>query len=115
MSPRPASADPSSSLSAPAAPAYALPHDPAARAVTRRRVDRHRTWRRLAPLGLVTVGAGASAIGEATIRKATGRPWVLYGTVALCVFNAGLCLFGEAVKQRALLEWEEGNSPPPAP
>ena len=108
MSPRPTSATATPPALPTSAPAYALPHPPDARPVTGRRTDRHTAWRRLAPLGLVTVGAGASAIGEATIRKATGRPWVVYGTVALCVFNAGLCLFGEAVKQRALLEWEEG-------
>ena len=113
MSPRPASAPAQTPLPS-AAPAYAIPHDASARAVTARRVDRHRTWRRLAPLGLIGVGAGASAIGEATIRKARGDAWVAYGTVALCVLNAGLCLFGEAVKQRALLEWEEGNARPPA-
>ena len=27
-----------------------------------------------------------------------------YGTAALCVVNAGLCLFGEAVKDRALAD-----------
>ena len=29
---------------------------------------------------------------------------MLYGTAALCVLNAGLCLFGEAVKHRALAD-----------
>jgi hypothetical protein len=88
-----------------------VPHRAGARAVQKRPEDRQKKWRRFAPLGLIAVGAGASAVGEATIRKAEGRSWVLYGTAALCVLNAGLCLFGEAVKQRALLEWEEGNAP----
>ena len=43
----------------------------------------------------------------ATLRKGRGEPFVLYGTAALCVVNAGLCLFGEAVKHRALAEWTE--------
>ncbi|MFN3597320.1 MAG: hypothetical protein ACK41D_08625 [Rubricoccaceae bacterium] len=62
------------------------------------------TWRRLAPLGLGAVGLGVSLAGEATLRKGRGAPWVLYGTAALCVLNAGLCLFGEAVKHRALAD-----------
>lgn len=74
----------------------------------RRAIDRHlRRWLRLAPAGLATVGLGASLIGEATLRKGRGEPFVLYGTVALCVLNAGLCLFGEGVKQRALADWRE--------
>lgn len=69
------------------------------------RRDHHlRTWRRYAPLGLGAVGFGVSLAGEATLRKGRGAPWVLYGTAALCVLNAGLCLFGEAVKHRALAE-----------
>ena len=64
-----------------------------------------RTWRRFAPLGLASVGFGLSLVGEATLRKGRGEPFVLYGTAALCVVNAGLCLFGEAVKHRALADW----------
>ena len=63
-----------------------------------------RSWRRLAPAGLASVGFGLSLVGEATLRKGRGEAWVAYGTVALCVVNAGLCLFGEAVKQRALAD-----------
>lgn len=66
-----------------------------------------RTWRRFAPLGLASVGFGLSLVGEATLRKGRGEPFVLYGTAALCVVNAGLCLFGEAVKHRALAEVSE--------
>ena len=63
-----------------------------------------RTWRRFAPLGLASVGLGLSLVGEATLRKGRGEPFVVYGTAALCVVNAGLCLFGEAVKHRALAD-----------
>ena len=63
-----------------------------------------KTWRRFAPLGLVSVGMGLSLVGEATLRKGRGEPFVLYGTAALCVVNAGLCVFGEAVKHRALAD-----------
>ena len=68
---------------------------------------RRRRWRLLAPLGLTTIGLGASAIGEATLRKGRGEGWVLYGTAALCILNAGLCLFGESVKESALATWAE--------
>ena len=64
-----------------------------------------RAWARLAPAGLVAVGFGASLLGEATLRKGRGEAYVLYGTAALAVFNAGLCLFGDAVKHRALADW----------
>ena len=63
-----------------------------------------RVWRRFAPLGLASVGLGLSLVGEATLRKGRGEPFVLYGTAALCVVNAGLCVFGEAVKHRALAD-----------
>ena len=69
-------------------------------------VEAHlRTWRRFAPLGLASVGFGLSLVGEATLRKGRGEPYLAYGTAALCVVNAGLCLFGEAVKHRALADW----------
>ena len=71
----------------------------------RRAAPHLRTWRRFAPLGLTTVGLGLSLVGEAAARKERGDGWVLYGTAALCVVNAGLCVFGEAVKHRALADW----------
>ena len=63
-----------------------------------------RRWRVLAPAGLAAVGLGASLLGEATLKKGRGEPWFAAGTVALCVLNGGLCLFGEAVKQSVLME-----------
>lgn len=70
--------------------------------------EHYQTWKRLAPLGLVTVGLGASLVGQSTIlksRNAATWKWVALGTVSLAVLNAGLCLFGDAVKHRALYEW----------
>ncbi len=70
--------------------------------------EHYQKWKRLAPLGLVTVGFGASLIGQSAILKAEQAStwkWVALGTVSLAVFNAGLCLFGDAVKHRALYEW----------
>ncbi len=69
------------------------------------------TWRRFAPLGLSAVGLGLSLVGEATLRKGRGEPFVLYGTAALCVVNAGLCVFGEAVKHRALADGAQRSLP----
>jgi hypothetical protein len=68
----------------------------------------HDKWKTLAPLGLIAVGLGASGAGQATLMKgddtATWK-WVAVGTASLAVLNAGLCLFGDAVKHRALYEW----------
>ena len=60
------------------------------------------TWRRLAPLGLLAVGFGASLLGQATLWKSKGKTgrWVLGGTASLIFLNGGLCVFGEAVKNR---------------
>lgn len=62
-------------------------------------------WRRLAPGGLLVVGAAASVIADAATRKARRTPtpaWVAEGTLGLTLLGAGLSLFGEAVKRRAL-------------
>jgi hypothetical protein len=72
----------------------------------------YQKWKRLAPAGLVAVGLGASLIGQSTILKskhASTWKWVALGTVSLAVFNAGLCLFGDAVKHRALYEWHDAE------
>lgn len=65
------------------------------------------TWKRLAPLGLLGVGFGASLLGHATLKKATSDrvwPWVVTGTLSLVVLNAGLSMFGDSVKHRTLYE-----------
>jgi hypothetical protein len=66
-------------------------------------------WKWQAPLGLTTVGFGASLLGHASNMKGRGASawkWIAAGTVSLVVLNAGLSLFGDAVKHRALHEWE---------
>ena len=64
----------------------------------------YRQWRWQAPLGLLAVGTGASMLGHATLKKAdpdtTPWSWMIAGTSSLIVLNAGLCLFGDAVKHR---------------
>ena len=65
----------------------------------------YRVWKRLAPLGLLLVGAGTAVSADASSRRAAGAPlarWVGEGTAGLVLLNAGLSLFGEAVKRRAL-------------
>lgn len=70
--------------------------------------DHRQKWKRLAPLGLLATGLGASGLGQSTILKAEDEPtwkWVTAGTLSLAALNAGLSLFGDAVKHRALYEW----------
>lgn len=59
-------------------------------------------WKRLAPLGLAAVGLGASLLGQATLWKGEGKTarWIVGGTAGLVCLNGGLCVFGEAVKNR---------------
>jgi len=74
--------------------------------------EHYQKWKRLAPLGLASVGLGASLVGQSTILKAKNAAtwkWVALGTVSLVVLNAGLSLFGDAVKHRALYEWSESG------
>ena len=63
----------------------------------------YKRWLVLAPLGLILIGAGACCIAESAILKyaeATTWQWVMAGTGSLIVFNAGICLFGDAVIAR---------------
>ncbi len=66
--------------------------------------ERHyRNWTVLAPLGLLATGLGASGVGQSTLLKGRGAPtwkWVAAGTASLVALNAGLCLFGDAIKHR---------------
>ncbi|MEM1214783.1 MAG: hypothetical protein AAGJ82_03815 [Bacteroidota bacterium] len=70
--------------------------------------QQRRLWLIKAPLGLGLIGFGISLIVEAGFLKhapgTTTYEWVLAGTLALCVFNAGLCVFGDAVKHRGHYE-----------
>lgn len=65
------------------------------------------TWRRFAPLGLALIGFGASLLGHSIELKIEGvstLSWFLWGTFSLIVLNAGVAVFGEAVKHRALYD-----------
>lgn len=75
----------------------------------------HKTkWLLFAPLGLVTVGAGASMVhwaGGLKDRSVPTSQWVAAGTAALVVFNAGLSLFGRGVVESVLYQVREKNQP----
>lgn len=67
----------------------------------------YRRWMLRAPLGLVLVGFGLALTIEAGFLKHGGADtwsWVVFGTIALVVFNSGLCIFGDAILQRVRYE-----------
>jgi hypothetical protein len=68
--------------------------------------EHYEKWNQYSPLGLLLMGFGLSLVGNATISKSKGRGWILKGTLALIVFNAGAAIFGEAIKARTLYELE---------
>lgn len=64
-----------------------------------------------APTGLVLVGLGACLIAEAAMLKYGGTAtwrWVAAGTIALAVFNTGLCIFGDSILHRMRYEQRKG-------
>ena len=71
-------------------------------------------WLLFAPLGLATIGAGASMIhwaGSLKDQHAPTAKWLAAGTVALVVFNAGISLFGRGVVEKVLHEVREKPQP----
>jgi hypothetical protein len=64
-------------------------------------------WLLFSPLGLTLIGLGASLMLDAARAKNASEPWFWYGTAALCVFNAGIAVFGEGVKSAVPLEVEQ--------
>jgi hypothetical protein len=62
--------------------------------------EMNKYWLIYAISGLLLTGFGLSLTGEAIISKMLfpdRSTWIALGTLALTVFNAGLCLFGRAV------------------
>lgn len=67
-------------------------------------------WLLFAPLGLITIGVGASMVhwaGTLKDRRVPAGQWLAAGTAALTVFNAGLSLFGRGVVEKVLYEVRE--------
>lgn len=71
----------------------------------------HKTkWLVFAPSGLMVIGFGVCLIQWASKRMQDGaatKDWVVAGTAALSVFNAGLCLFGRGVAESVLYQIKE--------
>ena len=76
--------------------------------------NRHyRNWLIQAPMGLVLVGFGACLIAESAMLKFSEVEtwkWVLAGTAFLCVFNSGLCIFGNSILEKVRFEREKDLS-----
>jgi hypothetical protein len=69
----------------------------------------YQKWLVFAPLGLATIGLGASLLGHSIGLKVGGSStptWFIWGTVSLVVLNAGVAIFGDAVKHRVHYELE---------
>ena len=69
--------------------------------------NHRRAWLIKAPLGLVILSFGLCLVVEAGLYKAAGAAplnWIAFGTAALVVFNAGLCVFADAVRHRVLMD-----------
>ena len=64
----------------------------------------YKRWLFQAPIGLMIIGFGACLIAEGAILKSNGEPWFWFGTAALCVFNSGICIFGDAILHRVRYE-----------
>lgn len=64
-------------------------------------------WLLLAPGGLMLIGAGACLVNWAGTLKTQGAPptkWVVAGTGALAVLNAGVSVFGQSIVEKVLHE-----------
>jgi hypothetical protein len=57
-------------------------------------------WILQASFGLILTGSGLSMAIDAGITKMQGGDWFFYGTGALLLFQAGLCLVIDAAKYR---------------
>ncbi|AYA35622.1 hypothetical protein D3Y59_00265 [Hymenobacter oligotrophus] len=79
----------------------------------------HKTkWLVFAPSGLVVIGLGVCLIQWASKRMQDGaatKDWVMAGTVALGVFNAGVSLFGRGVAESVLYQLKEKPSKEASP
>ena len=67
-------------------------------------------WLVFSPVGLTLIGFGLTLVTDASRAKSAGEEWFWYGTLALVVFNAGVALFGEGVKNAVLVELDKRRS-----
>lgn len=61
-------------------------------------------WLIFSPVGLILTGMGTAVAAHASARKANQQSWFWLGTLGLCLLNAGISVFGEAIKSRVLHE-----------
>ena len=61
----------------------------------------------LAPAGLILIGFGLSLLGDTIERKTQGGAWFWRGTLSLSAINAGISIFGDAVKEQALYDMQQ--------
>jgi len=67
----------------------------------------YRNWLIKAPVGLSLIGFGACLVAEAAMQKYEGVDtwqWVVFGTLALIVLNAGVSFVGGAAIHRSHYE-----------
>jgi hypothetical protein len=67
-------------------------------------------WLLLAPSGLMLIGAGACLVDWAGTMKTKGTApskWIVAGTGALVVLNAGVSIFGQSVVESVLHQLHE--------
>ena len=57
-------------------------------------------WLLQAVGGLLLTGAGLSMAIDAGLAKSQGAEWFWYGTVALIVFQAGLCCLIDSIRYK---------------
>ena len=72
-------------------------------------------WLLFAPSGLVVIGFGTCLVQWASAKMERDEPateWVVAGTVALCVLNAGVSLFGRGVAESVLYQLREKKQDP---
>lgn len=61
-------------------------------------VSNKKRWRIQAVTGLLLSGSGLSMAIDAGLSKMQGGNWFWYGTMALIVFQSGLCLVVDSVR-----------------
>ena len=65
-------------------------------------MSKYTKWFFYSVLGLLLIGFGLSVLGEAIIKKYENHPdWFYWGTVALVIFNSGICIVIKASSIRA--------------
>ncbi len=62
------------------------------------KLSNKKRWLIQAVVGLLLTGSGLSMAIDAGLTKMQGGNWFWYGTIALIVFQSGLCLLIDSVR-----------------